>query len=158
MLIYSVICFQCNSQKIISNQKESNQFLKWLLKNQEEKIISKTPTKLNIGIIQRLSPEIKFSKKDILAIQKQIDENNKSTFDSSLYPDKRFVNNSELENIRKFRNYSYLSISKPLFIDNKILIIIENFCGIDCGSGEIRAYEIKKSTYKLLAWKRTWIS
>ena len=154
IILLTTIFTNCSSQqKLDINKHRSDLFLKWILKNREEKIVSTKPIQLSMGTLWRMKDDIKFSKKDSLSMRQQIEINNKIFFDSSLAPNKLFLEKIE-------SGYTYLKISKPIFFSNgkKLWINLENHCPDTCGEGFIEVYEVNKSGYKLLLKISTWIS
>lgn len=158
VVLNTCICFQCNAQKNLTDSKKSNSFLKWVLENEKATDVSTTPLKIDFGVLNILSKEITFSKKDSIDIQKQIVKNEKSNLNSSISLSKHFLNDGELKESMKNEPYWFLKVSKPIFFQDKVLIIVEEHCGIECGSGEIQVYQIKNSTYNLLFKEMIWIS
>lgn len=158
-LILSTTASQCSSQKVsLGNTKKSDRFLRWILDNRKETLVSNQPVKLDMGALQNLSEEINFSKKDSVTIEKQIKENNKTFFDAKLIPNKTLLNDSRIKKEREKSTYLFIKISKPIFFNNKVWIIVEEYCGDSCGSGQLEVYGVEKSGYSLLFRKRLWIS
>jgi hypothetical protein len=153
-LFFSVTSIECNSQRgILDKKKNGDLFLKWLLNKRQEKNVSTKPIELSMGTLWRMRKEIKFSGRDSLDIQLQIEENNKATFDSTLSPNKSFLEKTRIED-------EYLKISRPIYFANgkKLWVYIEHYCGDTCGEGFIQVYEINKKGYTLLFHISTWIS
>jgi hypothetical protein len=153
---------QCASQKNpkVTLDREDT-FLLWLLKSRTEINVSKSPVKLNKGHLEILSTVIDFSRKDSLNMSLQSDANNKSSINSKLLPEKTFLDSFLIEEMIKRVNYSFLKISNPIYFENgkKVWIVVEQYCGDLCGSGEIQVYNIRDNNiYELIDKKRIWIS
>jgi hypothetical protein len=149
----------CNSQKnIAGNSKSADKFLRWILEERAEVIISNKPVHLEINLLQGLADEIKFSKKDSIAISDQIAMNNKAVFNSDLTAKKTFLSDTELKKETDKSTYLYLKVSRPVFFSDKVFIFIEQYCGDLCGHGEIQVYSINKGDHKFLFKKQIWIS
>lgn len=154
VLLLAFASSHCNAQRTTKQtEKYFDHFLKWRLAKSEDKIVSVQPVQLDIKTLARMSEDLKFSKKDSLEIQPQLERNNKYKYDSTLFPAKTFIEKIPYE-------YSFVKISNPIFFDNgkKLWIYIEHHCPDTCGEGRIEVYEIDGGEFKLLFETITWIS
>jgi hypothetical protein len=153
VLLLGFISSHCNAQRTNKQtEKYFDHFLKWRLAKSEDKMVSVQPVQLDIKTLARISEGLKFSKKDSLEIQSQLERNNKHKYDSTLFPAKTFIEIIAYE-------YFYVKISNPIFFDNgkKLWVYIEHHCPDTCGEGRIEVYEIDRGEFKLLFETITWI-
>ena len=154
LLLMALTNQHCTAQQATKQSKKYfDQFLKWRLARSKDKMVSTQPVQLHIKTLGRMSEGVRFSKKDSLEIQRQIERNNTYKYDSTLFPGKTFIEKIGVE-------YSFTKISNPIFFDNgkKLWVYVEHYCPDTCGEGRIEVYEVNNGTFKLLFETLTWMS
>ena len=154
LLVIALMNQHCTAQQgTTQSKKYFDLFLKWRLAKSEDKMVSTQPVPLDVNILGRMSEGVKFSKKDSLEIQPQLERNNKYKYDSTLLPAKTFI-----EKIPE--HYSFTKISNPIFFDNgkKLWVYVEHHCTDTCGEGKIEVYEVNNGKFKLVFETLAWMS
>jgi len=160
-VLFTLSVVQCNSQKVITDNTLEEGFLKWILESRSEEIVSQRTAHLSYGNWKDVLLLVRNSDKDSTQFQKLINESNLFMFNySGRFAGKLFLGDSALNVIASKPLYLFLKISKPIFFDqgDKVWILIEEYCGDNCGSGKIQVFKKEKNSYSLLAEKVVWIS
>ena len=154
LLLIALMNQHCTAQQATKQSKKYfEKFLKWRLAKSKDKMVSTQPVQLHMKTLGRMSEGVKFSKKDSLEIQPQLERNNNYKYDSTLFPGKIFIEKVAVD-------HSFTRISNPIFFDNgkKLWVQVEHYCGDTCGEGKIEVYEVNNGEFKLLFETLAWMS
>ncbi|MCH7414832.1 hypothetical protein MM213_15130 [Belliella sp. R4-6] len=85
-----------------------------------------------------------------------------SFIDLNFTSDIQLVSQKELDNKSEFEKsfFPYFSVSAPAFSENKeyALIYVSEFCGIECGGGDLMIYKREKGKWERILIVGIWLS